>query len=229
MATSTERTRKRRAKQKAAGLCVRCNNPLNDHKFGCLESHRQRNDLLYNQRRETVIGLYGDNCACCKEDQKSFLTIDHIRNNGNLERKRLSSRSFYAKLAKAGRKLPDYQLLCWNCNCSKNALGECFHTYQFDQPISSQTRWYRKLKTEILEHYGGACECCGENGLWFLTIDHPNGGGRAERQRVGTGSKFYRWLKSQNLPSGYRVLCFNCNCAIGMHGQCPHFKGFSNS
>ena len=222
MVLSTERTRKWRTKQKAAGLCTRCNNHLNNHKPGCLKLHNQKNNLLYKQRREIVIDLYGGNCACCQEHHKMFLTIGHIQNNGNIERKRLSSRSFYAKLAKAKTKLPDYQLLCWNCNCSKNALGECFHTHQFDKPISPQTKWYRRLKTEILKHYGGACACCGEDELWFLTIDHPNGGGRAERQRVGTGSRFYRWLKSQGLPSEYRVLCFNCNCAIGMYGQCPH-------
>ena len=25
-----------------------------------------------------------------------------------------------------------------------------------------------------------------------------------------------------NYPVGFRVLCWNCNCSIGMYGECPH-------
>ena len=39
---------------------------------------------------------------------------------------------------------------------------------------------------------------------------------------VGSGSKFLRWLKANNFPSGFRVLCHNCNLAIGLYSQCPH-------
>mgnify|MGYP001568273127 CR=1 FL=1 len=38
----------------------------------------------------------------------------------------------------------------------------------------------------------------------------------------GKGSAFYRWLKQQGYPPGIRVLCFNCNCALGLFGYCPH-------
>ncbi|MBA7602023.1 hypothetical protein ES703_09108 [subsurface metagenome] len=37
-------------------------------------------------------------------------------------------------------------------------------------------------------------------------------------------SHIYEYLKSNNYPLGYRVLCMNCNFAIGVYGYCPHCK-----
>ena len=37
------------------------------------------------------------------------------------------------------------------------------------------------------------------------------------------GTKFYRWLKRNNFPEGFQVLCFNCNCGKEINkGVCPH-------
>ena len=86
----------------------------------------------------------------------------------------------------------------------------------------------RRLKIEVMTHYGRGdpkCECCGENMIEFLTIDHPNNDGGKERARLGkAGEKFYRHLKVNGYPEGYRVLCLNCNLAIGFYGYCPHQK-----
>lgn len=30
------------------------------------------------------------------------------------------------------------------------------------------------------------------------------------------------WLIHNRFPEGFRVLCFNCNNSLGMHGYCPH-------
>lgn len=80
------------------------------------------------------------------------------------------------------------------------------------------------LKIQVFNGYGGAfCRCCGEKEWEFLSIDHVNGDGSAHRKRLGIGGDaFYRWLKSQGYPPGFRVLCFNCNLALGFFGYCPH-------
>ena len=87
----------------------------------------------------------------------------------------------------------------------------------------------QKLRANTLIAYGGdppRCACCSESYLEFLSIDHIGGGGNIERRRLGiSGINFYRWLKKHNYPLGYRVLCFNCNLAIGFYGYCPHQKG----
>ena len=78
------------------------------------------------------------------------------------------------------------------------------------------------LRKLVLTTYGGCCACCGESHEEFLVIDHINGGGTKHRQEVGSGSKFYQWLKKQGFPSGFRVLCHNCNASLGFYKRCPH-------
>lgn len=89
-----------------------------------------------------------------------------------------------------------------------------------------------KLKREIMDAYGGACSCCGETELAFLTIDHIDGNGAEHRREMAAernspwgqaGHATYRWLRKNNFPEGFQVLCANCNC--GKHwngGVCPH-------
>jgi hypothetical protein len=81
-------------------------------------------------------------------------------------------------------------------------------------------------RNAVLTAYGGAkCACCGETENAFLCIDHINGGGKQHAKEIGgAGSVMYRWLVKNNFPPGFRVLCFNCNNAISLHGRCPHEK-----
>ena len=87
----------------------------------------------------------------------------------------------------------------------------------------NQQKLRTKWRTLVLDHYGlgePRCECCGERREPFLTIDHVNGGGnRHRKQRLGN---FYYYLVRQNFPTGYRLLCMNCNFSLGIRGYCPH-------
>lgn len=82
----------------------------------------------------------------------------------------------------------------------------------------------RALKKVIIDAYGGKCECCGEPYFEFLTIDHTNGDGAEHRRRIGKGgTKLYKAIIAEGFPKDrYRLLCFNCNIALGFYGYCPH-------
>lgn len=74
-------------------------------------------------RRKVLIG-YGHECKCCGIREAAFLTIDHVNNDGALERRgkkkswRAGNTTFYLHIINSG--FPDrYQLLCWNCNTAK--------------------------------------------------------------------------------------------------------------
>lgn len=82
---------------------------------------------------------------------------------------------------------------------------------------------YRLDRQKCIEHYGGKCDCCNENRFEFLCIDHVNGGGNQHRKEI-VSSRIVRWLIKNNFPEGYRILCHNCNMAIGFYGYCPHQK-----
>lgn len=68
-------------------------------------------------------------CACCGEDTYQFLTLDHINNNGNVDRKKgLTSNKIQVYLIKNNYPL-GFQILCYNCNCAraKNKNKICPH------------------------------------------------------------------------------------------------------
>lgn len=91
-------------------------------------------------------------------------------------------------------------------------------------------RYRRKLKLDVINGYGGKCTCCGEPTFEFLSVDHMNNDGKKHRieisgRNAGSSQSIYRWLRDNNFPAGYTVLCFNCNMARALYSLCPHQKG----
>lgn len=77
------------------------------------------------------------------------------------------------------------------------------------------------IRKKAIAGYGGKCECCKEEAFEFLAIDHVNGGGRKEREKMST-DQIAKKIIAQDFPPEYRVLCHNCNQAKGWYGFCPH-------
>ncbi len=97
--------------------------------------------------------------------------------------------------------------------------------------------WYaEKAQKKRLSHYknrhavfmaygGYRCACCGETEETFLTIDHINNDGAEMRRNKihGHGFQFYAWLRRNNYPVGFQVLCMNCQYGkLRNNGICPH-------
>ncbi len=85
----------------------------------------------------------------------------------------------------------------------------------------------KKSRLMVLAHYGPVCTCCGETEMAFLTIDHIDGDGSAHRirlfgSRTAAGKMFYDWIIREGFPTNLQILCWNCNCAKGYYGACPH-------
>ena len=82
--------------------------------------------------------------------------------------------------------------------------------------------WRHKHRITVFNYYGNKCACCGESELYFLTIDHINGGGRKHKQQIKQGD-IYKWLVNNGFPPGFQLLCFNCNSGrYRAGGVCPH-------
>lgn len=80
-----------------------------------------------------------------------------------------------------------------------------------------------RLRFEVMRHYGGEnpkCAICGVAYIECLSIDHINGGG-SKHKKTGKFTDLTRWLKKHGFPPGYRVLCHNCNQALGHYGYSP--------
>lgn len=86
----------------------------------------------------------------------------------------------------------------------------------------TRRKYHQRRKLKVLIHYGGnppKCVCCGESHIEFLTIDHYN---IKIDKKHRSGDNLYGWIIRNNFPEGFRVLCLNCNFAIGHYGRCPH-------
>lgn len=55
------------------------------------------------------------------------------------------------------------------------------------------------------------CKYCGYDNIDALDIDHINNDGYKFRQDNPQWKKFHKYLMKNNFPSGYQVLCKNCN------------------
>lgn len=99
--------------------------------------YRGRNrELLANKSRErwrsirtAVISKYGGCCACCKEQHYEFLAVDHVKGGGTRARKidSASTSLLYRRLFKTNECLPDFRILCHNCNQAYGLYGYCPH------------------------------------------------------------------------------------------------------
>lgn len=115
-------------------------------------------------------------------------------------------------------------LKSWCKDCSNRVVG--LWGKKNKQYKNAYDRYrVRDIRWLVVTHYGGPnpkCDCCGDDTYEFLSLDHINGGGTKHRQKNGKGAGLYFWLKKNNYPPGYRVLCYNCNCSLGFHKYCPH-------
>jgi hypothetical protein len=86
------------------------------------------------------------------------------------------------------------------------------------------------LKLDFFNALGRSCNCCGEDDVRFLTLDHADNSG-AEHRKTLKCHQIYRVAKNEDYPvDKYQVLCFNCNSGRSSNGGiCPHKDGVLKS
>jgi hypothetical protein len=88
--------------------------------------------------------------------------------------------------------------------------------------IKQYLKNYRhKIRLEVLAFYSDntmKCRNCGYSDVRALCLDHINNDGAKYRKekyndsRQGGGTiDLFNYLRKNNYPSGYQVLCWNCN------------------
>ena len=81
--------------------------------------------------------------------------------------------------------------------------------------IRKLAREYKRSdRLKIIDHYSEGknnCNNCGISDLRVLSIDHINGNGSTHREELRKkGTSLYRWIINNNYPSGFQILCMNC-------------------
>jgi len=146
----------------------------------------------------------------------------------NKERHREVNKRYRQRHPDADKEYYEHHKEKWDARRRMMLLDEKKHGMNLEY----QRNYHKSLRLAYLKaaikHYGGKCECCGEDDILFLTLDHVNNDGADWRRKMGkkfAGWGFYKWLVDNNFPEDQklRVLCFNCNCGRERNGGvCPH-------
>lgn len=179
---------------------------------------RIRRDILSHYSHGTMI------CANCGESHLGFLEIDHINGGGKQHRREINGNLF--KWLKDNNYPEGYQVLCSDCN-HRRVVAEA--KLRRDVGTPEQKKSYRKnfnLRLGVFNHYlidgKVKCSCCGNSDIDILCI-HSDIDLTPFRSEMGSRQgKFLQWLKRNNYPPGFRILCHNCNQSLGTRGCCPH-------
>jgi hypothetical protein len=90
-----------------------------------------RNLAKYYELKTLFYDMYGRKCMCCGETRAEFLTIEHKQGRDG-KHVGASGTRLLTLCTKEYR--PDlYEVLCWNCNCSKGKYGYCPHNEESKQ------------------------------------------------------------------------------------------------
>lgn len=123
--------RRKHAINMESNRCVNCGK-ANDRKtrlcLSCTAVNLQSNRERRKRYKLFIIDYFGGKCKECGETDIRVLTIDHVNNDGNLDKRvngkvKLSGSYLYIKLVnliKQGKILKDFQLLCFNCHAKKD-------------------------------------------------------------------------------------------------------------
>ncbi len=121
---------------------------------------------------------------------------------------------------------------CYCTQCNMELKKEDYNKYKLlpskeklekqNKHNESRIQERNNMKAEVFAYYSNSnpAKCVNPfhvhnedvTDLDVLSIDHINGDGYKDKingHRFG-GTHFYRWLKMHNYPSGFQVLCMNC-------------------
>jgi hypothetical protein len=229
-------------KYKKTSRYLRNKDELNTFRRAKRELNKVEENVKQKKRRSAkkteVYNILGSKCAVCSVTDVDVLCIDHVNNDGYLERiNKNYQRAIWHKILNGDDS--NYQLLCFNCNLikaieyngveDKEGYDRLCRTCLLHKP-SSNFKAHRKypdglyyecnrctssrsmeLRVKALNVVGSVRCICGYSDPRALTIDHVNGNASADRQ-LGLGNSIYlRIIRRKASTSNYMVLCMNCN------------------
>jgi hypothetical protein len=207
-----------------AYVCKECAKKQRANYYKVNANRIKKRTVAYRRRIriETLNAYGGAICLHCGETKFNCLTLDHIGQDGAKQRRDGQARGGGKLCANLRRNnYPQgFRVLCFNCN------WKAWLKYkQKNQSNTKKAKWARgwsmRRKQLALKAYGGTvCVACGERDIDVLSLDHIDGGGREhvavlqQEPSIRGGRALYHWVRKNNYPPGFRVLCLNCNCSI---------------
>jgi hypothetical protein len=238
----TEAKKRLQADRKSKGLCIACGEPANG-KTRCVAcATRAKTSRQKTAEKKKSLGICQMSgctntampdrtvCVTCSEKASKHSSDRYSKNKeagvcrecgkpSNGKSRCPEHEARFKAWQTAQYQLKKDMGLCTNCGVEDAQVGltQCA-ACNVDKNAKGRRRWLH-LKLAAFAAYGGAvCVGCGEDEAEILEIDHVNGGGNQHRKDIGQ-SNMYLWLKQNDYPDGYRVLCPTCNKKA--HKQLP--------
>jgi hypothetical protein len=190
---------------------------------------------------DEVLACLGSQCMLCGETEREFLTVDHIENDGYLER-RLGSLGWKRRIINGTADRSKYRILCHNCNLGRYRLNPVHHLIRKEfvgcEQVCTKCKCSKDLacfssqsshsaglcldcrrskvvarRQRLIAELGGTCQCCGIRDWWKLVIDHVNDNGGRQRQvgQRGGIDLLSAIARGELRRSDFQLLCWNCN------------------
>ena len=163
--------------------------------------YRERHPERYREKRRAISKRY------YQKNRGKIYAYSQAWKKRNPEREKRTRRKLYLKHREKRRAYGKY----WNAkNC--------------DRLRQKNKEYGQKARDQAFQAYGGPiCKCCGEVEVRFLSLDHVNNDGAEHRRKdYSSGKGLHYWVRKMGYPSGFQVLCMQCNFAKGKYGICPH-------
>src|SRR5580698_1920034 len=99
------------------------------------------------------------------------------------------------------------------CKVCQRKMSKLAYATNRASRLARMSELYAENKAKVLARYGRECACCAEDEPLFLTVDHVENDGCLQRRSPGRSShnNIYNWLVRNGFPSGFQILCINCN------------------
>ena len=193
-----------------------------------IEAHRKEYNKKYRlEHKEEILAKQGVYYASHRERRKEYgkkYYLEHPEyekersKKYHLEHKDAEKKYLLEHQEERKEYITKYRLENWDKIKERNR--------QYNREHQEEQREFRATqRKDVIERYGGKppkCACCGETIYEFLCIDHVNNDGAKHRKEIGGHSRTNEWLIKHNYPDGFQVLCYNCNMAKWLCGECPH-------
>lgn len=192
-----QRAAEKRVRNRAGGACLNCGRPTKSGSRceACKSSAKASRERSTKRRKES------GQCVACSNPAKKDCTLCQ----SCIDKRSKVSSEHYARRKAAG--------LCRFCESEPAVPGGSLCQYHREK----YSDYRLQIKLEVLDAYGGPfCALCGADDFNVLEIDHIEGGGRKHLREIGlqsSGYSFYLWLRRNEYPEGFRVLCPTCNKA----------------
>jgi hypothetical protein len=237
MAPSSESKKKLQADRRAAGLCIQCGAPANGKsrcQLHAAQANVGRKKQAADRKAAGVCQTCGARpamanktvCQICSDKASAVRMNNYNKWKAAGKCTNCGSDTRHPPLCdtcepKIRQSQQEYHRDRYKRLAADKRCPQCGNPHDADtilcpgcagKQVLREKASRQRLKLQVIEAYGGPiCAGCNENNPAILEIDHIDGGGRKHMDSIGGPGKFYRWLKSNNYPDGFQILCPTCN------------------